>query len=244
MDSFRAYLASLSQATYQKPTSRTERRLRRVGAGIGKAGCYRSSIDRYRGRCSAAGDGTGAGWRQRLGRLALPLCQASEGIGKYPMAWPRPSRVVLVSNSALRWAFRLPLKGPFKSALVALAECLNDQTGRCDPALTTLALFAGVDQRTARRACRAVTAEFGCVDYFSMGGEHDEEHISKVLATLFSSHRRQMTLYIKTEQRTEALSRSEHGWSFIAAIAQRFLRDGTINGRKTMFSEAFGRPMP
>jgi len=217
---------------YQKPTSRSERRLRRVGAGIGKAGCYRSSIDRYRGRCSAAGDGTGAGWRQRLGRLALPLYQASEGIGKYPMAWPRPSRVVLVSNSALRWAFRLPLKGPFKSALVALADCLNDQTGRCDPSLPrSRCLPASTSAPPAEPAGRsllssAVSTTFPWVGSMTRSTfPKSWQHCSVVTDC-------QMTLYIKTEQRTEALIRSEHGWSFITAIAQRFLRDGTINGRK------------
>ncbi len=64
-----------------------------------------------------------------------------------------------MSNVALRWAFRLPVKGAPKSVLVALADCLNDDTRRCDPSGATIALFAGIDERTVRRALRALAAD-------------------------------------------------------------------------------------
>jgi hypothetical protein len=64
-----------------------------------------------------------------------------------------------MSNVALTWAFRLPVKGAAKPVLLALADCLNEDTGRCDPSNRTLALFAGVDERTVRRACRALAAD-------------------------------------------------------------------------------------
>jgi hypothetical protein len=63
-----------------------------------------------------------------------------------------------MSNRALLWAFRLKVAGAPKAVLVALANCLNDRTGRCDPSHTTLALYAGVDERTVRRACASLQA--------------------------------------------------------------------------------------
>ena len=63
-----------------------------------------------------------------------------------------------MSNRALRWAFRLRVTGAAKAVLVALADCMNDRTGRCDPSHGTLSLFAGVDERTVRRACAKLQA--------------------------------------------------------------------------------------
>ncbi len=63
-----------------------------------------------------------------------------------------------MSNRALRWAFRLPITGAAKPVLLALADHFNDETGRCDPANGTLALFAGKDERTVRRALGTLQA--------------------------------------------------------------------------------------
>ena len=62
-----------------------------------------------------------------------------------------------MSNTALKWAKRCPLPSPaLKVVLLVLADCLNDETGRCDPSRATLSLFASVNERTARRACKAL----------------------------------------------------------------------------------------
>jgi DNA-binding transcriptional ArsR family regulator len=61
-----------------------------------------------------------------------------------------------VSNTALTWAFNVPIKGAPKGVLVALADCMSDATKRCDPSNARLALYAGVDERTVRRALRSL----------------------------------------------------------------------------------------
>jgi hypothetical protein len=68
----------------------------------------------------------------------------------------RDARGPRMSNRALQWAFRLPVTGAAKAVLLALADCLNDRTGRCNPSHATLALHAGVDERTVRRACASL----------------------------------------------------------------------------------------
>lgn len=54
-----------------------------------------------------------------------------------------------MSNAALTWAFPVPVTGPRKSVLIALAEHC-DEHGGCWPAVTRLALFSGVCERTVR----------------------------------------------------------------------------------------------
>lgn len=57
-----------------------------------------------------------------------------------------------MSNKALTWALNLPLKGPKKSVLLALANALNEGTNKCFPGVDVLALHAGCDRRSVTRA--------------------------------------------------------------------------------------------
>lgn len=76
-----------------------------------------------------------------------------------------------MSLAALDWAFRLPLKGPRKAVLLALANHADEQ-GRCYPGLDRLALYAGVDQRSARRALRELETVGAIATEQSKGRHH------------------------------------------------------------------------
>ena len=58
-----------------------------------------------------------------------------------------------MSNAALRWAFSLPMTGPKKAVLLALAEHA-DESGACWPSVARLMLFSGIQERTVRLALR------------------------------------------------------------------------------------------
>lgn len=68
------------------------------------------------------------------------------------MAWPG-----CMSNIALRWAFPIPLTGPRKAVLIAIAEHADD-SGWCWPAATRISLFSGVTKRTVWDAVRDLEA--------------------------------------------------------------------------------------
>ena len=61
-----------------------------------------------------------------------------------------------MSMVALRWAFAMPLSGPKKAVLLALADHADDD-GFCWPSIDRLVLFSGVQERTARYAIRELT---------------------------------------------------------------------------------------
>jgi Helix-turn-helix domain len=82
-----------------------------------------------------------------------------------------------MSNRALRWALKLPVAGAAKAVLLVLADCLNDRTGRCDPSHAKLALFAGVDARTVRRAC-ANLQECGLVNMIQRPGRPSQYELA------------------------------------------------------------------
>ena len=64
-----------------------------------------------------------------------------------------------MSNKALTWAFKLPIKGPSKSVLVALAARLNDKTWQLDPPMWRIALFAGTTEHGAHKALRQLETD-------------------------------------------------------------------------------------
>lgn len=58
-----------------------------------------------------------------------------------------------MSITALRWAFRVPVKGAQKAVLIALADHA-DERGSCFPSMRRIGLWAGVSARGARKAIR------------------------------------------------------------------------------------------
>lgn len=56
-----------------------------------------------------------------------------------------------MSLAALSWAFSLTLPPNEKIVLLALADCENDETLRCDPSQQHLAVKASMSERTVRR---------------------------------------------------------------------------------------------
>lgn len=58
-----------------------------------------------------------------------------------------------MSNAALRWAFTLPVTGPKKAVLLALADHADD-AGECWPSIARLVLFSGIQERAVRNALR------------------------------------------------------------------------------------------
>ena len=64
-----------------------------------------------------------------------------------------------MSNKALTWAFKLPIKGARKCVLLALAGLLNDKTGQLDPPMRRIALFAGTTEEGARKALRQLETD-------------------------------------------------------------------------------------
>lgn len=56
-----------------------------------------------------------------------------------------------MSNEALAWAYKLPIKGPAKPVLTALAD-FADEAGSCYPGQEKLALMSGLSIRSVRRA--------------------------------------------------------------------------------------------
>lgn len=69
--------------------------------------------------------------------------------------------VEAVGNVALSWAFPVPLTGPRKSVLVALAEHADD-TGHCWPSVARISLYSGVRERAVRTALHEL-AEAGVI---------------------------------------------------------------------------------
>jgi hypothetical protein len=67
-----------------------------------------------------------------------------------------------MSIEALNWAFRLPIAGPAKAVLIALADHLNDATGQCNPTFPRLALWSG-HGRTAVWEAIAQLEEMGLI---------------------------------------------------------------------------------
>ena len=58
-----------------------------------------------------------------------------------------------MSNAALTWAFPIPVVGPTKAVLIALAEHADEQGG-CWPSIARLVLFSGFKERAVRNAIR------------------------------------------------------------------------------------------
>lgn len=58
-----------------------------------------------------------------------------------------------MSNAALSWAFPIPITGPRKAVLIALAEHANDQA-ECWPTVSRLVLFSGSSERTVRTSLK------------------------------------------------------------------------------------------
>ncbi|MBW9118863.1 helix-turn-helix domain-containing protein [Microbacterium trichothecenolyticum] len=61
-----------------------------------------------------------------------------------------------MSLAALSWAFGLKLPPNEKIVLLALADCENDETLRCDPSQRYLAVKASVSERTVRDMLKAL----------------------------------------------------------------------------------------
>lgn len=62
-----------------------------------------------------------------------------------------------MSVAALNWAFALPIEGPGKAVLVALADHA-DEHGGCWPSKARLELFSGCAERTIRKALKQLVA--------------------------------------------------------------------------------------
>jgi len=58
-----------------------------------------------------------------------------------------------MSNAALSWAFPVPVTGPRKAVLTALAEHA-DEIGGCWPSIARLVLYSGVSERTVQTALK------------------------------------------------------------------------------------------
>lgn len=74
-----------------------------------------------------------------------------------------------VSNAALTWAFPLPITGPNKAVLVALANHADDIDGTCWPSIERLALFSGYGVRAVRRSIKELQ-EFGLITFAASKG--------------------------------------------------------------------------
>lgn len=62
-----------------------------------------------------------------------------------------------MSNAALTWVFPIPVTGPRKAVLIALAEHADDD-GDCWPSISRLALFAGVTERCVQTSLKSLEA--------------------------------------------------------------------------------------
>lgn len=59
-----------------------------------------------------------------------------------------------MSNNATNWAYSLEIDTSPKATLLAMANCHNAQTGRCDPSVEYLAQLTGKSVRTTKRNIR------------------------------------------------------------------------------------------
>ncbi len=60
-----------------------------------------------------------------------------------------------MSRAALEWAFEAPVEGPAKAVLLVLADHANAE-GRCWPGMARIVARSGFQERTVRRALRAL----------------------------------------------------------------------------------------
>jgi hypothetical protein len=78
-----------------------------------------------------------------------------QGKGASSYSLDAPAGAAGMSIAALNWAFRMKIHGAEKSALLALADHAN-HSGECFPSMGRIAQWAGLTERGAQKAIRAL----------------------------------------------------------------------------------------
>ena len=77
-----------------------------------------------------------------------------------------------MSFKATSWAWKLEIRtASAKLVLLCLADCYNDDTGRCNPSIPFIAKATGLDPKTVRKALRQLIDEGAIAEAICVSGK-------------------------------------------------------------------------